>query len=365
MAATPPTAAQRIAEISWFRRNFDMINRVTGYLATVAFIGVVVMVLIGPRGLDGDYILENFWTVFSPMAVGVTVTAIAFVLGIGIGFFVGWIRVSAAQAKMPPFRRTRDPEELAAFRALPSDVRLRIQLQWALWFIKQGGARICYGYIEMMRGTPIFVQIFFVWSVLLFRFASLGPAALAFWAGVVALTMNTGAYQAEIFRGGLQAVQQGQIEAARAVGLSYWATMRHITLPQAFRLIIPPLTNEFIGLLKASALLYTVGLHETTAMGYYLTQRSLKVFEVFFMVTASYLLVTLPLAWGAKFLERLLRIPGLGLQDEPQHAGRARTRREALSAAVLALDVERWVTGSWVARRVKSRPATAAPSEGQ
>lgn len=342
---------------SWFHRNFHTLNLISGYLGAAGFLAIVVTILVGPRGLDGNYILAHMLGVLGYMPVGLTVTGISFVLGIVIGFFVGWIRVSAAQAKMPPFRRVRARKEQTAFEKLPWQVRWRIRLEWAVWFLKQGAARVCYGYIELMRGTPVLVQIFIVWSILIFRFPSLGTANIAFYAGIVALTLNTGAYQGEIFRGGLQAVHQGQIEAARAIGLRYWSTMRYITLPQALRLILPPLTNEFIGLLKASALLYTIGLHETTAEGYFLTQRSLKVFEVFFMVTVSYLIITVPLAWGVKYMERRFRIPGLGMTSETEKGARGRlvTRgsRGATAAPWLSSsDAQRLFLGN---RRTRTR----------
>jgi His/Glu/Gln/Arg/opine family amino acid ABC transporter permease subunit len=306
---TIPTHANkgRASAGRWIRRNFNALNQILGVLAAVGFIGVVIRILTGPRGLDLDYVGSNFFIVFDAMSVGATVTTIAYVSGIVIGFLIGWIRANAAMAKRGPGRG------------------------WVPWLLKQGAARLCYGYVEIMRGTPIFVQIFFVWSVFTIYYFYLGAGPIAFYAGIVALTLNTGAYQGEIFRGGLQAVHHGQIEAARAIGLSRLATMRYVTLPQAIRLILPPLTNEFIGLLKASSLLYTVGLQEATYWGVDLAQRSLKVFEVFAMVTASYLLVTLPLAWAVKYMERRLRIPGLGIQEEPE---RGRDTRPGTSATV-------------------------------
>jgi len=278
--------------------HFELLNRIAGTLAVIGFIGVVVLALLGPRGLDFAYVGSHYGIVLGAMTVGVSVTSIAFLAGIVIGFLVGWIRSTAA-ASPKPLGRSPIP-----------------------WLVRQGAARVCYGYVELMRGTPILVQLFFVWSVLTIHFFYIGGGPIAIYAVIIALTINTGAYQGEIFRGGLQAVHHGQIEAARALGLRYWQIMRYVTLPQALRLILPPLTNEYIGLLKASALGYTVGLQDTTYWGVFLTQRSLKVFEVFAMVTASYLLVTLPLAWAVKYMERRLRIPGLGIQEEHEAAVR-------------------------------------------
>lgn len=175
--------------------------------------------------------------------------------------------------------------------------------------------RFAEGYVEIMRGTPLFVQIVFIWTILLFRNPGIqDPRTLALVAGIVAMTINTGAYQGEIFRGGLQTVHSGQVEAGRSLGLSRWQTMRHVVLPQALRLVIPPLTNEYIALLKSSSLLFFIGLAELTFVSKQLSNREVRIFEVFVVVTAIYLLFTVPLSNIVQALERKFRIPGLGIQ---------------------------------------------------
>ena len=171
--------------------------------------------------------------------------------------------------------------------------------------------RVAEGYVEVMRGTPLFVQIVFMWSIFLFTLPVRNPALLA---GIVAMTVNTGAYQGEIFRGGLQTVHSGQIEAARAIGLSRGQTMRYIVLPQALRLIIPPLTNEFVALLKASSLMFFIGVTELTFVAKELSFREVRIFEVFVVVTGIYLLMTVPLSRAIQWIERRYRIPGQGIQ---------------------------------------------------
>lgn len=257
---------------------------------------LVILFFVGDRGFDVGYVQSKFPFVLSAMQVGLLITAISYFSGLPIGFIVGWVRVSAAEAKRPAMWRDAS--------IVP-------------WLLKQFFARVAYGYVEVMRGTPVFVQIWFAWSVLLLKYPGIDLSDAAFYAGIIALTLNTGAYQGEVFRGGFQAVQPGQIEAARAMGFGYWGTMKNVTFPQAFRLIIPPLTNEFIGLLKASSLLFAIDVHETAWAGRELTIRSLKVFEVFAMVTASYLIVTLPSSRIVMWLEKKLRIPGLGVAEEP------------------------------------------------
>jgi len=168
-------------------------------------------------------------------------------------------------------------------------------------------------YVEIIRGTPLFVQIVFAWSVLLVNYPRLDDLGLI--AGIAALTANTGGYQSEIFRAGLQTVHAGQAEAARAVGMSRLRAMRYVVLPQALRLIIPPLTNEYIGLLKASSFLFVIGVQELTTVGKSEAFREFKVFEVFALVTGIYFLMTVPLSKAIAYVERRYRIPGLGMQQ--------------------------------------------------
>ncbi len=134
--------------------------------------------------------------------------------------------------------------------------------------------------------------------------------------GFVTLTLNTSAYQAEIYRAGLQSVAAGQVEAAKAVGLGYWRSMRCVILPQAVRIVVPPLTNEYISLTKASALLFFIGLRELTYRGRVLSFGG-NLLEVYMMVVALYLLMLVPLSKVVGWLERKYRIPGMGVREEP------------------------------------------------
>src|SRR2546421_645422 len=133
--------------------------------------------------------------------------------------------------------------------------------------------------------------------------------------GIIALAINTGGYQAEIFRAGLQTVHSGQIEAARAIGFSRLKAMRYVILPQALRLIIPPLTNEYIGLFKASTLLFVLGVQ--TEISYIAQHEGFAgdVFEIFAIVTAIFLAITVTLSLIVQTLEKRFRIPGLGIEQ--------------------------------------------------
>lgn len=155
------------------------------------------------------------------------------------------------------------------------------------------------GYIELIRGTPLLVQIyifyFFVGQV--FRLSS-------FWAGALALSVFAGAYVAEIIRAGIQSIHKGQMEAARSLGMSYYLSMRFIILPQAFKRILPPLAGQFISLIKDSSLVGVIALVELTRAGREIGTSTFNYFEVFFTVAALYLILTFTLSMLVQFLER-------------------------------------------------------------
>ncbi|MDT4895539.1 MAG: arginine/lysine/histidine/glutamine transport system substrate-binding and permease protein [Acidobacteriota bacterium] len=158
-------------------------------------------------------------------------------------------------------------------------------------------------YVEVIRGTPLLVQILFIYFVL----PSFGIFIPAFWSGVLALTLNSAAYIAEIFRAGILSIDAGQMEAARALGMTHAQAMRRIILPQTFRRVVPPLTNEAIALLKDSSLVYVIGLSELTRTGQELASRYAAPLTIWPMVAIFYLLLTFPLTRIAEYLERRWR----------------------------------------------------------
>ena len=155
------------------------------------------------------------------------------------------------------------------------------------------------GYIELIRGTPLLVQIyifyFFVGQV--FRLSS-------FMAGVLALSFFAGAYIAEIIRAGIQSIHRGQMEAARSLGMNYPQAMRYIILPQAFKRILPPLAGQFISLIKDSSLVGVIALVELTRAGREIGTSTFNYFEVFFTVAALYLILTFSLSMIVQYMER-------------------------------------------------------------
>jgi His/Glu/Gln/Arg/opine family amino acid ABC transporter permease subunit len=158
-------------------------------------------------------------------------------------------------------------------------------------------------YVEVMRGTPLLVQILFIYFVLPY-FRIFIPA---FWAGIIALTLNCAAYVSEIFRAGILSIDVGQMEAARSLGMTYSQAMRRIILPQTFRRVVPPLTNEGIALLKDSSLVSVIGLTELARTGQELASRYAAPLTIWPMVAIFYLLLTFPLTRVAEYLERRWR----------------------------------------------------------
>jgi His/Glu/Gln/Arg/opine family amino acid ABC transporter permease subunit len=154
-------------------------------------------------------------------------------------------------------------------------------------------------YVEAVRGTPLLVQIFFVYYVL----PAVGISLPEFLAGLVALSVNSGAYIAEIFRAGIQSIDIGQMEAARSLGMTYPLAMRLVVLPQALRRVLPPLTNEAIALLKDSSLVSVMGMAELTRQGQDLISRFAAPMTIWPAVALFYLLMTLPLTRLAQYLE--------------------------------------------------------------
>ncbi len=160
-------------------------------------------------------------------------------------------------------------------------------------------------YVEVTRGTPLLVQVFFIYFVL----PEIGVRLPQLVAGMVALAFNSAAYIAEIFRAGIESVDPGQREAALALGLTERQGMRWIVLPQAFRRVIPPLTNEAIALLKDSSLVSVMGLSELTRSGQELASYYAMPVTIWPIVAVLYLLLTLPLTLLSRRLERRMATP--------------------------------------------------------
>ena len=156
-------------------------------------------------------------------------------------------------------------------------------------------------YVNIIRGTPMLVQIFLIYFALPMV---IGERINPFVAAVAACSINSGAYVSEIFRAGIQSVDKGQMEAGRSLGLSWLQTMRYVILPQAFKHVIPPLGNEFISMTKETSLVSVIGFEELTRRGQLIIAKTYGSFEIWLTVAAIYLVMTLTIARLVSYLER-------------------------------------------------------------
>jgi len=164
-------------------------------------------------------------------------------------------------------------------------------------------------YIEIVRGSPLLVQIFIWYFVLGTLINSLLAVKGLFqipplWFGVASLATFTGAYVAEIVRAGIQSIHRGQAEASRSLGMSYVQSMVHVILPQAFRRIIPPLAGQFISLIKDSSLLGIIAIRELTKATREIVTASLQPFELWFVCAILYLVLTFSLSMLLQYMEQ-------------------------------------------------------------
>lgn len=158
-------------------------------------------------------------------------------------------------------------------------------------------------YTDFFRGTPLLVQIFlFYYGVPQLLGVQSFPRAIS---GIIALSLNSGAYVAEIFRAGIQSIHKGQTEAARSLGMTSAQAMRYVVLPQAFKRSIPPLGNEFIAMLKDSSLVSVISLQELMQTGRIIVGRSYRSFEPYIVVALIYLVMTLTISQFVSYLERM------------------------------------------------------------
>ncbi len=160
-------------------------------------------------------------------------------------------------------------------------------------------------YIEVVRNTPLLVQIYIFYFVL-------GPilGLDRFFTAVLVLAVYEGAYTAEIFRSGIEAVPKGQWEAARTIALSRFKMYRYVVLPQAVRLVLPPLTGIAVSLIKGSAIASVVAIFDLTTEGRNVISETFMTFEIWFTVAAMYLVLTTSLSFFVSYLERRLEARG-------------------------------------------------------
>jgi glutamine transport system permease protein len=214
---------------------------------------------------DFELIINSFPLLLLGAGVTIQITLLSVSFGLLIGMFMGMARLSK------------------------------------IWMVKA----VSTVYVDFIRGTPLLVQIFLIYFALPIV---LGQRIDPFIAAVTACSINSGAYVAEIFRGGIQSIDPGQMEAGRSLGMSWAQTMRYIILPQAFKRIIPPLGNEFIAMLKDSSLVSVIGFEELTRRGQLIIARTYGSFEIWLTVAFIYLVMTLTISRLVDYLERRYKI---------------------------------------------------------
>lgn len=249
--------------------------RITDDTGAIAAVTQAVSVGAPTTGFRWNIVIDNAPLFWAGLKITLLVSVVAIVAGLPLGVVVGLARISRYRA-----------------------------LRWP-----------ASAYVEFLRGTPLLVQIFIV----VFALPEVGLRFGALVGGIVALTINTSAYQAEIIRSGIQAIPSGQMEAALGMGLTHWQAMREVILPQALRLVIPPLTNEFIILIKDSSLVSLIGVLELMGWARVIGSRTFRVFEPFIAVALIYFVLTYSLSLVLQWVERKLAIPGLGMKGAGVH----------------------------------------------
>ncbi|MDF2789739.1 MAG: nickel transporter [Neobacillus sp.] len=200
---------------------------------------------------------------------GLQVTLYIFVIAIIIGFLIGLV--------------------IALFRLAPIKI-----LNW-----------IAKVYVDAIRGTPFIVQLFFIYfGVNSLQIVSLNSTT----AGIITVAINAGAYFAEIIRAGIQSIDKGQTEAARSIGFTGAQTMRFIILPQAFRRMLPTITNQSIISLKDTSLLSVIGIADLTQQGQIQASATFEAFKIWLAVGVIYFIIIYLLTLLANFVERRFQL---------------------------------------------------------
>ncbi|HMA68526.1 MAG TPA: amino acid ABC transporter permease [Candidatus Mcinerneyibacterium sp.] len=161
-------------------------------------------------------------------------------------------------------------------------------------------------YITVVRGTPLLVQLFFVY----YGLPSIGINVTPFTAALIGFLLNSAAYQAEYMKGGFLSITTEQMEAAYSIGMSKWQSIKEIIFPQAFRFSIPALSNEMIYLIKYTSIAYIIQVEELFAQAKYFASDTFYHLEIFLLIGAVYLILVYGVTWSSDWLEEKLKIPG-------------------------------------------------------
>ncbi|GLK56583.1 His/Glu/Gln/Arg/opine family amino acid ABC transporter permease subunit [Methylopila capsulata] len=165
---------------------------------------------------------------------------------------------------------------------------------WARWLVR--------AYVDFIRGTPLLIQIFIVF----FGLPLMGWRPGEFWSGVIALSLNCAAYVAEVVRGTVGAVEKGQTEAAKSIGMTQGRILLYVLLPQSIRPMMPALTNDVITLLKNTSLLSVISVYELTRSGQAIIATHFAPLEIFALLAIYYYAIISVLSWISRVIERRL-----------------------------------------------------------
>ncbi|PSB11903.1 ABC transporter substrate-binding protein [Pleurocapsa sp. CCALA 161] len=213
--------------------------------------------LVAPA-LEGEAAAFNILSIFPTLLYGATITILLTAFSVFFGSIGGTLLATASISDFKP-------------------------LGW-----------LCRIYIDFFRGTPLLVQIFMIYFGLpsLLKGIGLDFSFNQFTAAITALSLNSAAYLAEIIRGGIQSIDQGQWEASQSMGMGWVQTMRHVIFPQAFRRMLPPLGNEFITMIKDTSLVAIIGFEELFRQGQLMVATTYRAFEIYAAVALIYLFLT-------------------------------------------------------------------------
>jgi His/Glu/Gln/Arg/opine family amino acid ABC transporter permease subunit len=270
-------------------------------------IAVLLFFALGGLGFYSiPFILQYLPSGLGPAEASIELTTLSFLIGFFLALPLGVIRAYP-------------PRSVQGAPGSPREIgrsSIRRLLTWPLYGFATA-------YVAVIRGTPFLVQVFLVYYAVIFAYPRLMLFGLSapFWAGLLALTINTTGYQAEALRGGFQSVERSQIEAARAVGMTRAQTFWNVTLPQGLRLVTLPLTNEWISNFKTSAIMSYIGFAELFFWSRtYVAYQLARPIEAFVMIAIFYLVINVTLSRVISYVEARRRIPGLGtLIPGPHH----------------------------------------------
>ena len=255
--AAPQPIVQEVAASRRRARSSWLLQFVAAW---IVLIGLLLIFLAYTDNLDFAWIEQNWFFILGGAGLTVLVSALSIVLATAIALFGALGRLSAN-----PW--------INAFSSL---------------------------YVSLIRGTPLIVQIFFIYYAL----PQVGIILPAIPTGVIALGINYGAYMTEIFRAGIQAVPRGQVEAAKALGMRDRLVFRRIVLPQAARIVTPAIGNEFIAMIKDSALVNFIGVQELFWRAEVTGSRDVRALQAFAVAAAFYWLVTIVFSFFQDKLEK-------------------------------------------------------------